>query len=727
MKKLLLLALLILIYVNAFAADQQKVTIEADNVDSADNTTYHATGSVKVFQGDKTMLADEIYYYKDINYLEATGNVRMTDPQETVDCDKMEYDTERQTGVFYNADGFMEPYSWFKAKEAHKTGESSYFLSKAQYTTCSGKNPAWSFTASSADLNVGGYFSAYNVAGWAKSVPVFYTPYLIYPVKTERESGFLLPKLGVSSKLGAFIQPKFFYNMDVDKDFTFATLLSNKAKTVYAMESRFVPSTESNIYNYVEYTGENKQTPTDNAETGYKDKTAGRYVFYNRSDINFSDNLELKIKLDAVSDYSYLDDYKEYSLIDKLDNTDKNYQNNIDLLYYSKFSDITLRYSDNMSYTVASAYEKEHTYLKPSLIMQKDIASAPLNIRYYFSHDEVEHTQFDYLYSTKTQTYDDIKYSRDHINLLFYKPLPMYVGTLTPTIRLYYTKWYNIDSNYDYDKPTTQNVSGNTFLKVNDNSITRQLYTIGYTFDFKEIYKNYDGFKHSIYNSITYTETPTIDETNLFDYTYEDTLDYDRSYTYALKNYFTSKNWSLKIENSQPYSLARKDKRLDNLISKVDYAYTDLFGLHFEHDYEHYEKDTNFLNMSAGLKLKDITLTGGFTFDKDTSEDQNTSVRAGLVYSQPKYDLSYTRTSSGWNRKLSFKTNASIDDSFTVTFKSECWQMGLTYTRKTTIDNVAVSSDSTQEHIVLLTLGLRGLGKYSTSVYDTKITPDGAN
>jgi len=702
---------------SSYAAEN--VTLEADNVVSSDRNYYEAKGNVKVFQGERTLTADEIKYYKDRGFLEATGNVRMIENGETVDCDRLEYDTNAQTGKFYQAEAFIQPYNWFKADEVHKTGKDSYYLKGTTFTTCSGDDPAWTLSASSAKIDVGGYFSGFNVAGWAKSVPVFYSPYIIYPIKNERETGFLVPKVGYSSDLGAFIQPKFYYNIDVDKDTTFAALFNQNDNTLYANEFRMRPSTESSIYNYVEYAAKSRKSPTGEAEKTGPNIESGRFFIYNDSSIAITKNLRLDIDLEAVSDYSYQDDYEDYNFARNYDNEDENFYNNIQLSYGSRFSDITLKYNDTMSYTVTSSYMKEHTYLKPSISAEKDISDLPVSVRYYAAHDEVRNTKFIYNYATSTEENRKIDYSRDHASLMFYKPVPVYIGTFTPSVTGYLTKWYNFESNFDMTMPQTDKVSGLAYLDVDGDTITRRMYTIDYSFAMNEIFRNYKNFRHSIYNTLRYTQTPDIDQTNLVDYIDQDVIDETRNYSYSLKNYFKSHDWTLKLENIQGYEMTRQDKRYEPLVSKAEYSTIGGFYGYLEHQYNYYEKDVDFFLTRLRLTYGKFVISGRFAFDKETSDDKNTTIQGKITYTTPVYDLAYTRTSSGWNNKLSAKADTSVDDALSLLYKSECWEAGVSYIRKTQIRNVAVSNASDVEHVIMLTLGLKGLGRYSSSVYST--------
>ena len=47
-----------------------------------------------------------------------------------------------------------------------------------------------------------------DVAFRAGSVPLLYTPYLIWPTKEDRASGFLVPGLGYSNQTGRVPRPE---------------------------------------------------------------------------------------------------------------------------------------------------------------------------------------------------------------------------------------------------------------------------------------------------------------------------------------------------------------------------------------------------------------------------------------------------------------------------------------------------------------------------------------
>jgi lipopolysaccharide assembly outer membrane protein LptD (OstA) len=95
-----------------------------------------------------------------------------------------------------------------------KTGEETYEFEEATFTTCrcpeEGRDP-WQISAKTADVEVGGYATTRNTSFDILGVPVMWFPWMRFPVKTERESGFLLPEFSGSGRSGPRLGLPFFW------------------------------------------------------------------------------------------------------------------------------------------------------------------------------------------------------------------------------------------------------------------------------------------------------------------------------------------------------------------------------------------------------------------------------------------------------------------------------------------------------------------------------------
>jgi len=693
----------------------EKVSIEADSIQTPEESLYHAVGDVKVFQGGKTMTADEIYYNKETNQIHAIGNVFLQEEDSSVRCSEMKYDTETETGIFTDARAFIPPYNWISASTLDKKSPLTYSMRDVQYSTCEGEKPDWSFKATSADITAGGYLTSWNTTARIKNFPILYSPYFIYPAKTERETGFLVPNFGFSSSAGAFIQPQFFLNLGVDHDMTVSTMLADSAPAFNTFEHRLEPDLYSTSYTYLEYTDDEKLYP-ERARGGYKiSSEPGRFFLYNYSRIRLSDDLYFRSAVATVSDYEYLDDYKNYSLLDGYENRSDRYIAKFMLSYRNFFGTLNAAYVDEMEYNVGETYQKEHVISAPSISQFNTYNTPVISFKYFYGYDNVRITDYRLTYETNRQRTSDKHYERQHASLTAYKPFNLYIGTLTPSLTLYDTFWYDLDE--DIRKPANDKVSSFAYIRSDRDSIHRQTYMQRHTFKLNEIYKRYSTFKHSIYNTLVYEQIPWVEQRLLVDSIDYDNIDRSKQYEYSLSNYFKARNWDFDLTNKIEYDMSRETKRYRELETKAILSTGKNFYA-LKHEYNKYDKDTDEIWAVADVNLYPFRIQTSYFFDKSDygSEDNNTSFRIGAAYSGEKYDLEYVREISGMNKKMSWANMNDRNDIVNIVYKKDCWSFGVSYIRETTPVTVDYNKKDEIEQTVMFTISLRGLGEMNSSL-----------
>ncbi|TDJ62517.1 MAG: LPS-assembly protein LptD [Proteobacteria bacterium] len=95
-------------------------------------------------------------------------------------------------------------------------------LKGVDYTTCLSERPDWRFSAESITLDHdGGRGSATHAVLKIRDVPVFYVPYISFPLDDRRKSGFLIPTVGSSNESGIDIQIPYYFNLAPNRDATF--------------------------------------------------------------------------------------------------------------------------------------------------------------------------------------------------------------------------------------------------------------------------------------------------------------------------------------------------------------------------------------------------------------------------------------------------------------------------------------------------------------------------
>ncbi len=201
--------------------------------------TYTAKGNVTVGQGNTRLRADSIMYDGNTGALTASGKVIVRSGSDVIEADKVTIYLRTGTGVLFNGKLFLTKNNVFlEGKKLEKTGESTYHIQDGSFTTCNGPNPDWRITGKDLDVTLEGYGSMKHGFFYIKNVPVFYIPWLVYPAKRQRQSGFLMPSLANSSIRGIDMRFPFFVALSPSVDATLIPRICTKRAAQAAVEFR---------------------------------------------------------------------------------------------------------------------------------------------------------------------------------------------------------------------------------------------------------------------------------------------------------------------------------------------------------------------------------------------------------------------------------------------------------------------------------------------------------
>jgi lipopolysaccharide assembly outer membrane protein LptD (OstA) len=204
---------------------------------------YKLKGEVEIDCGDQSFAADEIELFEDTHKMIATGDVVFTSGNNRIAADRLEYNTQTKTGIFYNATGTAvlkesrtagqpeperdmfgtsEPDIYFYGKTLEKVGDRKYKITSGGFTTCVQPTPRWNLTAGTVVLNLDQHALLTNSLFRVKGVPVLYLPVFYYFINDEdRATGFLIPTYGASSVRGNTLSNAFFWAISRNQDATF--------------------------------------------------------------------------------------------------------------------------------------------------------------------------------------------------------------------------------------------------------------------------------------------------------------------------------------------------------------------------------------------------------------------------------------------------------------------------------------------------------------------------
>jgi len=294
--------------------------IRADQIEyDQEKDQYIAEGNIIVSKEDKKISADFVRFDHRNMLLFAEGHVMMSTGEDRLTGSSMSIDLNNETGTIRDADIFLRESNFYiKGHEIRKTGKNAYTAYNASISSCDGTAPAWKITGKNLDVTIEGYGFVKHAALWAKNIPVFYTPFFVFPVKMKRQSGLLLPEMGRSGRKGMEYNQPFYWAITDSSDATFYLNYMEKRGTKTGIEYRYVQDSSSGgtlMFDFLRDRKSDDGTSASSEKWGYTDDVAfrpntDRYWFRMKHDQSLPAGLTAKLDIDVVSDQDYLHEFK---------------------------------------------------------------------------------------------------------------------------------------------------------------------------------------------------------------------------------------------------------------------------------------------------------------------------------------------------------------------------------------------------------------------------------
>jgi LPS-assembly protein len=243
------------------AGQESPIALVADSLtyDSVEDS-YEAKGDVVLRQGEVELKSDTLLWQAATQDASAEGTVELKDVGTKVSGSSIQYNMATRQGQVRDGRLFVREGNFhLSGQQIEKEGQFEYSVKEGSFTTCDGEIPDWKFSADEVDITVGGYARARHVWFHVKDVPVLYTPYMAFPVKTERESGLLTPSFGYSNNKGTLASLAWYQVIDRHMDATIYLDYLSDIGLGKGLEYRYALSGNNNgkaLYYHVTGTGE---------------------------------------------------------------------------------------------------------------------------------------------------------------------------------------------------------------------------------------------------------------------------------------------------------------------------------------------------------------------------------------------------------------------------------------------------------------------------------------
>lgn len=193
--------------------------------------TATLAGDVVLRQSGMQIEADEAKLHQTENRGELVGNVKLRDQGTLVVGDRAEIQLDNGEAKIENAEYVLHKgHVRGSALYAKREDSAIIRLKDGTYTRCEPGSNAWNLKGNNIKLNPAtGFGTATNVTLRVKDIPVFYTPYIYFPIDDRRQSGFLAPSIGSSSDTGFLLATPYYFNLAPNYDATlYPTYMSNR-------------------------------------------------------------------------------------------------------------------------------------------------------------------------------------------------------------------------------------------------------------------------------------------------------------------------------------------------------------------------------------------------------------------------------------------------------------------------------------------------------------------
>jgi LPS-assembly protein len=678
---------------------------------------YIAEDDVVITGGKTRLEADYVEFSNKTKEALAQGNVLLIAGEDSISCNAMNIYLASQIGIINKGTIFIQKNNFYiNGENIRKTGKFTYSAQKGSITSCAGETPDWKISGKNIKVTVEGYGTVNHAVLWARKIPVVYSPFLVFPVQTKRQTGFLTPRITSSNRKGFEYEQPLFIAISKNTDATLYTDYMSDRGTKLGAEYRYVLDNKTKGSLFFDFLKDDKADDGTDNTTNYRFSStpqrtnSDRFWFRMKHDQELPHGFAAKLDIDFAGDEDYLlefrdgftgyDETREYfekqfgrSLDEYDDNTRKNWLN-INKTWSSYTLNIDALWYDNIA---ARRGDIDDTTLQTLPGIQFDAAKQQIGPSKFFYSLDTEYRSF-YRKDTSATL---VKGQRADIYPKVY--LPVKLGNFfnfEPSVGARQTIWYT-DNFTD--------INGNS-----DNFRTRQMVDIGAQLSTKLIniynpgFEFADRIKHEIIPTLEYEFIPNVMQNDLPAFDSLDNIPGKNLLTWSLTNYFISRKSSKTskgkerltyhefayLKLSQSYDIGKErdneSRPFSDFTLDMEMNLNHFFSLDMDLTWSPYDNQFNTFNI-------------GNTIADNRGDSLRTEYRYKSTLSESLYskiDISLTDKVSGYfSIEENLQENKTMETQAGFALKKSCWTFNLYF------------ADSENERSLSFLINLHGIGE----------------
>ncbi len=202
-----------------------ELSVSADQMTWVDKKHAELSGHVVLSRMSDELRADSAQYDLTQQHFLLEGNVNYRNADLQAQANSMDFVQERERIEFQKAQFYIFSHNANGSAARIFSENNVTTLEEPTYSTCDPEERDWYLKASKITLDkTEGTGTVKHMRVFVKDVPVFYFPYMSFPIDDKRKSGFLLPTFGHTSASGFEFSLPYYWNIAAQAD---ATLTSH--------------------------------------------------------------------------------------------------------------------------------------------------------------------------------------------------------------------------------------------------------------------------------------------------------------------------------------------------------------------------------------------------------------------------------------------------------------------------------------------------------------------
>ena len=242
--------------------------VSADRIEGNPEDQLHLIGNAEVRRGGAILKGDRITYTQATDEVESVGNAHLYRLGTSFSGPSMKYRLTEKSGEMQEAEYEYAPRKLRGcAKNIRFLSGDTTDMEDVKVTTCPRDEEAWFIRLNKLSVDE---YEQLATGQWATlhflGVPIFTSPWFMFPIGNERRSGFLVPTLGMSSSRGIDIMTPYYFNIAPNYDLTLTPRVMTKRGAMLRTETRVLQEHFSAQLFY-DYLPNDKVTDEDRSST----------------------------------------------------------------------------------------------------------------------------------------------------------------------------------------------------------------------------------------------------------------------------------------------------------------------------------------------------------------------------------------------------------------------------------------------------------------------------